>query len=120
MGSEWGEAGVSGFEDLVERHPDLLIGARADQMQPGALGEGDVQLSIGRPQVDGHRLQHEAEPPLGVGSELTSLWWPYRRPASQPPEKPREEVAEWLEGARHYGRRRHLASHSLTLLSPAQ
>src|SRR5213593_177243 len=114
------KARVSGFKDLIESHAHLLAGAGADQVQAGALRESDVQLRIGGPEVDWHRLQHEAEPPFGIRSELTGLGRRgrrYRGARSQPPENASQEAAEWLKGPQHYGRRPQLASHSLTLPS---
>src|SRR6267154_304051 len=83
-------------------------------MQPGALRKRDIEVRVGRPEVDRHRLQHEAEAPLGVepvGANRGRLYW-RRRPQS--PKQTLEQIAEWSQRPGHCGTRDQLASHSLT------
>ena len=85
MRREWGETGVSRLEDFVQRHADLLGGAGADQVQSGALREGDVELRIGGPQIDRHRLEHEAESLVGISGGRARTRWRLGRSAAYPP-----------------------------------
>src|SRR6266404_5795084 len=83
-------------------------------MQAGTLRKRDIEVRVGRPEVDRHRLQHEAEAPLGVepvGPNRGRLYW--RRPP-QSPKQALEQIAEWSQRPGHCGTRDQLASHSLT------
>ena len=48
-----------------------LIGTSANEMETCALGKRDVEPGIGRPQVDRHRFEHEAEASFGVRAVMT-------------------------------------------------
>src|SRR5712691_13269997 len=83
-------------------------------MQARALRKRDIEVRVGRPEVDRHRLQHEAEAPLGVepvAANRGRLFW-RRRPQS--PKQALEQIAEWSQRPGHCGTRDQLASHSLT------
>src|SRR3954471_12130571 len=95
------EAGIARFENLVQRHPDLLVGSSADQMESGALRERDVEVRVRRPQVDGNRLEHEAEPTLAVEAVLPARRWGNRRGRDESGQRLPDETGKWSDRPKH-------------------
>ena len=48
------EARVARLQHLVQSHADLFVGAGANQVKTSALRERDIELPVGRPEVDRH------------------------------------------------------------------